>query len=69
MGQMRRASTSVTNNIAEGHGRYHYQENTQFCRQSRGSVAELIDDLNICLDEGRLGEASVNELKAEAYDL
>lgn len=26
-GQMRRASTSLTNNIAEGHGRFHYQEN------------------------------------------
>ena len=46
-GQMRRAATSLTNNIAEGHGRYHYQENIQFCRQSRGSLMELIDDLNI----------------------
>ncbi|MBL7075794.1 four helix bundle protein [candidate division KSB1 bacterium] len=25
--QMRRAKLSVTNNIAEGYGRYHYQEN------------------------------------------
>jgi hypothetical protein len=23
----------------------------QFCRQARGSLAELIDDLNICLDD------------------
>ena len=30
--QMRRAKLSVTNNIAEGFGRYHYQENIQFCR-------------------------------------
>jgi four helix bundle protein len=27
--QMRRAALSVTNNIAEGVGRYHYQENIQ----------------------------------------
>ena len=31
--QMRRAVTSITNNTAKGHGRYHYQENIQFCRQ------------------------------------
>jgi four helix bundle protein len=41
--QMIRASRSSTANIAEGHGRFHYQENIQFCRQSRGSLFELID--------------------------
>jgi len=41
--QMRRASRSVTHNIAEGYGRYHYKENAQFCRTSRGSVYELLD--------------------------
>lgn len=30
--QMIRASRSVTTNIAEGYGRYHYQENIQYCR-------------------------------------
>lgn len=49
--QMRRAAVSMTNCIAEGHGRYHYQEEIQFLRQSRGSAEELIDDLNVCLDE------------------
>ena len=29
-GQMRRAALSLTNNIAEGHGRFFYQENIQF---------------------------------------
>ena len=41
--QMIRASRSSTNNIAEGYGRFHFQENIQFCRQSRGSLFELID--------------------------
>src|SRR5882672_2519525 len=49
--QMRRAALSVSNNIAEGHGRWHYQENIQFCRIARGSVGELIDDYNACVDE------------------
>jgi four helix bundle protein len=49
--QMIRASRSVTANIAEGHGGYHYQENIQFCRQARGSLYELIDHLYVALDE------------------
>jgi four helix bundle protein len=41
--QMVRASRSSPENIAEGYGRFHYQENIQFCRQARGSLYELID--------------------------
>ena len=67
--QMRRAAVSVTNNIAEGHGRWHYQENIRFCRISRGSVDELIDDFNTCQDEGYGDPMLVAELKVEAYDL
>ncbi len=67
--QMRRAAVSVTNNIAEGHGRWHYQENIQFCRIARGSVDELIDDFNTCIDESYGDQVSVEKLKAEAYDL
>jgi len=65
--QMRRASLSLTNNIGEGHGRYHFQENIQFCRISRGSLMELIDDLNVCIDEGYFPLAYMEELKAEGY--
>ena len=57
VGQMERAAVSLTNNIAEGYGRYHFQENIQFCRQSRGSLCELIDDLNTCFDECYICEA------------
>lgn len=49
---MLRAARSTTHNIAEGFGRYHYQENIQFCRQSRGSLFELKDQLICSLDEG-----------------
>lgn len=54
--QMIRCSRSVTNNIAEGYGRYHYQENIQFCRHSRGSLFELKDHLIICNDENILND-------------
>ena len=45
--QLIRAGRSVTANIAEGYGRYHYQENIQFCRQSRGSLTEVQDHLTV----------------------
>jgi len=48
---MVRASRSTTHSIAEGYGRFHYQENIQFCRHSRGSLAELTDQLICSLDE------------------
>lgn len=67
--QMRRAALSVTNNIAEGYGRFHYQENIQFLRQSRGSLEELIDDLNVCDDEGYIVKEEIEQLKVESYEL
>jgi len=67
--QMRRAAVSVTNNIAEGHGRWHYQENIHFCRISRGSTDELIDDFNTCEDEHYGDPALVGQLKLDAYEL
>lgn len=50
--QIRRAASSVTANIAEGFGRFGYQENAQMCRQARGSLYELRDHLTACVDEG-----------------
>jgi len=66
-GQMRRACLSLTNCIAEGHGRFHYQENIQFLRQSRGSLQELIDDINTCIDENYADLDRLSNLKKEAY--
>jgi four helix bundle protein len=48
--QLRRAAISCTANIAEGYGRFHFQENIQFCRISRGSMYETQDHLITCLD-------------------
>src|SRR6266852_1518643 len=49
--QVRRAAISLTNNIAEGHGRFHFLEQIKFMLQARGSLEELLDDLNACEDE------------------
>ena len=42
---MIRSSRSISDNISEGYGRFHYQENIQFCRIARGSAYELINHL------------------------
>jgi four helix bundle protein len=64
--QIRRASASLTNNIAEGHGRFHYPDQIRFFLHSRGSLEELVDDLNICLDEQYLSSDKVAKLKEQA---
>lgn len=65
--QIRRAALSLTNNIAEGHGRYHYLEQIKFTLQSRGSLEELIDDLNTCHDEQYFPQEEITSLKQEGW--
>ncbi len=64
--QIRRASASLTNNMAEGHGRFHYPDQIRFFLHSRGSLEELVDDLNICLGERYLSREEVAKLKEQA---
>jgi four helix bundle protein len=65
--QIRRAAVSLTNNIAEGHGRYHFADQVRFFLGARGSLQELIDDLNVCDDEKYLESENVAELKKEGW--
>jgi len=60
--QIRRATISISSNIAEGFGRYSYQENIQFCRIARGSINEVLDQLYIAMDEKYITEIEFNEL-------
>ena|SRR2546423_5275439 len=64
--QIRRAAVSVTNNMAEGHGRYHYPDQIRFFLHSRGSLEELVDDLNVCVDENYVSDDETKKLKAQA---
>lgn len=63
--QLIRASRSVTANIAEGFGRYHYKENAKFCRNSRGSLNEIIDHLIVAREEQYISDTELEELKTK----
>src|SRR2546430_12853652 len=65
--QVRRAALSLTNNIAEGYGRYHYLDQIKFTLQSRGSLEELIDDLYACQDEQYVPIEKIDSLKVRGW--
>lgn len=50
---------------AEGFGRFHYQENIQFCRISRGSLHELMDHQSTALDEEHITDADYRRYHTE----
>jgi four helix bundle protein len=63
--QMKDSARSITANIAEGYGRYHYQEAIQFCRIARGSLMETYDHLSSAIDEEYIPEERYLELKLQ----
>ncbi len=65
--QLKRASRSVTANIAEGHGRFHYQDNLKFCRNARGSLNEVLDHLICACDESIITTEQLEDSRRQ-YD-
>jgi len=43
--QIRRSSQSIPANIAEGHGRFYFQDNVRFCYIARGSLEETLSHI------------------------
>ena len=60
--QMIRSSRSSTDCIAEGYGRFHYQENIQFCRHARGSLFELMNQADTALECEYINDEYFNKL-------
>jgi four helix bundle protein len=56
---------SVTANIAEVFGRFHYQENIQFCRQSRGSLDETLEHMIAAYDEKYVTKDILSEINKD----
>ncbi len=63
--QMRRAAVSVTSNIAEGFVRNSYKEKAHFYNMSKGSLAELQDQLLISKDVMYLSEEKYNAIELD----
>ena len=59
--QLKRSASSISANIAEGFGRYHFQENIQFCRQARGSLEETVNHIMAArdLEQAPKGECNI----------
>lgn len=65
--QILRSSRSISVKLAEGYGRFHYQENIQFCKQARGSLVETFDHLTAAPDEKYIDDDSFVRL-VELHD-
>lgn len=67
--QIRRASLSIMNNIAEGFERYRLGEVHQFLSIAKGSAAEVRSMVYAGLDVGHLDQASFQQLTGAAMDV
>ena len=63
--QIKRSSRSITANISEGFGRFHHQENIQFCRISRGSLAETMEHIITAYDENYIHEQTLKDVNED----
>ena len=64
--QMRRASVSITSNIAEGFSRYSYKEKAQFYSMAHGSLTELQNQMLIARDVKYIDNAKFNLLSGQS---
>ncbi|KKU12813.1 MAG: Ribosomal protein S23 [Parcubacteria group bacterium GW2011_GWC2_45_7] len=62
--QLRRAVSSITANIAEGWGRYHFADRIKFYYQARGSCSEVQNFLILSKDLGYLDKSEFDKLNA-----
>lgn len=63
--QLRRASSSICANIAEGFGRFNLQESMQFYRIARGSLIEIKSHLYLANDQLYFKEDLLKELLSD----
>jgi four helix bundle protein len=67
--QIRRSSTSISANIAEGYGRFYYQDNVRFCYNARGSFEETLSHLVFCCEAGFIPVGIYKPLEQEGEEI
>lgn len=56
---------NIPGNIAEGFGRFHFQDSMQFYRVALGSLNEIKSDTYLCLDVGYWNKEFVDKVVAQ----
>jgi four helix bundle protein len=67
--QLRRSASSIPANIAEGYGRYYYQDSVRFCYIARGSLEETFSHLTLACNLGYVANDKYLPLLAEIQEL
>lgn len=67
--QLRRSSLSISANIAEGYGRYYYQDNVRFCYIARGSLEETLSHLAFTADTKYIPVALFEQFEQEGAEI
>lgn len=67
--QIRRASISISSNIAEGFERGSKKEFIQFLYIAKGSLGEVRSQLQVCFELGYMNEQNLKTLLSQSYDL
>jgi four helix bundle protein len=67
--QVRRSSQSTPANIAEGHGRFYFQDNVRFCYISRGSLEETLSHIVYAYKVGYISETLYKSFVVEGENL
>jgi four helix bundle protein len=67
--QLRRSSLSISANIAEGYGRFYYQDNVRFCYIARGSLEETLSHLTFALEMNYISVELYKELETEGEEI
>jgi four helix bundle protein len=67
--QLRRSVQSVPANIAEGYGRFYFQESVRFCYIARGSLEETFSHLTLAYRMEYISDAVYKNLNAEIQEL
>jgi len=67
--QLRRSSQSIPANIAEGHGRFYFQDNVRFCYIARGSLEESLSQIVYARRVGYLSEELFKSFAVDGENL
>ena len=67
--QIRRSAQSIPANIAEGHGRFYYQDNVRFCYIARGSLEETLSHIVFAQKVGYIPTALYQSLASNGEEL